>query len=82
MPECEDEDTFVTEIEKFKVQQESQPSSQISNPPINEVVWNFNEETPGKLTNHKAQAYDNNIKYMHILNLYTPYKWTGFLLSS
>lgn len=87
MPECEDEDTFVTEIEKFKVQQESQPSSQISNPPINEVVWNFNEETPGKLTNHKARAYYNNIKwiiyyYMRILNFYTSYKWTGFLLSS
>lgn len=46
--ECEDEDTFVTEIEKFKVQQESQPPSQISNPPINEVVWNFNEENLGK----------------------------------
>lgn len=48
MPECEDEDTFVTEIEKFKVQQESHPPSQISNPPINEVVWNFNEENLGK----------------------------------
>lgn len=60
VPECEDEDTFVTEIEKFKVQQES--PSQISNPPINEVEWNFNEETPGKLTNHKAQAHYKNIK--------------------
>lgn len=70
MPECEDEDTFVTEMEKFKVQQESQPSSQISNPPINEVVWNFNEETPGKLTNHKARAYYNShlqYKMNHIL---------------
>lgn len=47
VPECKDEDTFVTEIEKFKVQQESQPPSQISNPPINEVVWNFNEENLG-----------------------------------
>lgn len=62
VPECEDEDTFVTEIEKFKVQQESQSPSQISNPPINEVEWNFNEETPGKLTNHKAQAHYKNIK--------------------
>lgn len=56
LPECEDEDTFVTEIEKFKVQQESQPPSQISNPPINEVVWNFNEENLGN--SDEPMGYD------------------------
>lgn len=56
LPECEDEDTFVTEIEKFKVQPESQPPSQISNPPINEVVWNLNEETLGNLS--EPAGYD------------------------
>ena len=51
VPECQDEDTFVTEIEKFKVQQPQESQSPF-NPPITEVVWNLNDEATGKITNH------------------------------
>lgn len=56
LPECEDENTFVEEIEKFKVQQETQPPSQSSIPPITEVEWNLNSEATG--TSSEPMGYD------------------------
>ncbi|XP_048767178.2 baculoviral IAP repeat-containing protein 7-B-like isoform X2 [Ostrea edulis] len=56
LPECEDEDMFVTEIEKFKVQQDTQPPSRSSDPPVTEVEWNYNNEAASN--SNEPMGYD------------------------